>query len=322
VDRRSACCERACRASAPVARTRRLAIPCSACACGLASGPRDACGRRHVELAIISLQRAADRAQQAQVTLAEIQRNVQAAENLLHDIGEVAIPFSILEKPGPLNDYEWEPMRCYPVIGTNILGSAPAVAPVAAIVRACHERIDGTGYPDGLAGPAIPLASRILFLCDAFRAMTSDRAYRKATSQEQAMAELQRSVGTQFDPAVIDALAEHLREELRDRAPREAITAKSKLTPATNASAARGGLPVVRDIEGKPVVSARILAALVRESPVYDYEIVEWTNDGCAIDVHRNGKKLEPTVAFTENDAGLAELNKPTRAGKPSTHAG
>jgi diguanylate cyclase (GGDEF)-like protein len=131
---------------------------------------------------------------------------VRAAE--LHDVGKVAIPFSILEKPGPLDDEEWEMIRRHPVVGANILNSAPALTAVSAIVRSAHERFDGDGYPDGLAGDAIPLASRIIFACDAFDAMTSDRAYRDARSEDQALAELERGTGTQFDSLVVAAFQE------------------------------------------------------------------------------------------------------------------
>jgi len=132
----------------------------------------------------------------------------RAAE--LHDVGKVAIPFSILEKSGPLDDAEWRLMRRHPIVGANILNAAPALAPVAEIVRAAHERFDGTGYPEGTSGQAIPLASRIVFVCDAFDAMTSDRPYREAMSRPQAIAEIMRGAGTQFDPRVVDVLCELL----------------------------------------------------------------------------------------------------------------
>jgi HD-GYP domain-containing protein (c-di-GMP phosphodiesterase class II) len=141
------------------------------------------------------------RLQMGPSALAEL---VRAAE--LHDVGKVAIPFAILEKPGPLDDEEWEMMRRHPVVGANILTSAPALVAASAIVRAAHERYDGEGYPDGLRGEEIPLASRIIFACDAFDAMTSDRAYRKARPENEALAELQRGSGTQFDPSVVTTL--------------------------------------------------------------------------------------------------------------------
>jgi diguanylate cyclase (GGDEF)-like protein/putative nucleotidyltransferase with HDIG domain len=147
----------------------------------------------------------------------------RAAE--LHDVGKVAIPFSILEKPGPLNGEEWKLMRRHPIIGANILNAAPALAPVAEIVHAAHERFDGTGYPNGIGGEDIPLASRIVFVCDAFDAMTSDRAYRKALSERQALAEIRRAAGTQFDPEVVDVLERLLRDGVHEPAGRAASSA-------------------------------------------------------------------------------------------------
>jgi diguanylate cyclase (GGDEF)-like protein len=133
----------------------------------------------------------------------EIGETIRAAE--LHDIGKVAIPESVLHKPEPLDEEEWEIMRRHPTIGANVLSAAPALANVAAIVRASHERFDGDGYPFGLAGEDIPLGSRIVFVCDSFDAMTSDRPYGRAKSDDEALEELRRGSGTQFDPAVVDA---------------------------------------------------------------------------------------------------------------------
>jgi two-component system, cell cycle response regulator len=127
----------------------------------------------------------------------------RAAE--LHDIGKVAIPDEILHKPGPLAAAEWDLMRQHTVTGERILAAAPAMRPVAAIVRASHERFDGGGYPDRLAGEEIPLGARVVAVCDAFHAMTNERAYQHARDPEAALAELRRCAGTQFDPAVVDA---------------------------------------------------------------------------------------------------------------------
>jgi two-component system, cell cycle response regulator len=133
----------------------------------------------------------------------EVLRIRQAAR--LHDVGKTAIPAAILEKPGPLDDGEWEFMRRHPLIGERIALAAPALATTAALIRSSHERVDGHGYPDGLAGADIPLGSRIIAVCDAFDAMTSDRPYRHAMSVDGALDELNRSAGTQFDPAVVEA---------------------------------------------------------------------------------------------------------------------
>jgi two-component system, cell cycle response regulator len=126
----------------------------------------------------------------------------RAAE--LHDVGKIAIPDEILHKPASLDDDEWELMRQHTIIGDRILGAAPAMRPVAEIVRASHERWDGDGYPDRLAGERIPLGARIVSVCDAFHAMTTPRPYQRTLSREEALAELHRCAGTQFDPAVVE----------------------------------------------------------------------------------------------------------------------
>jgi diguanylate cyclase (GGDEF)-like protein len=123
----------------------------------------------------------------------------------LHDIGKTAIPESILAKPGPLNDEEWAFMRRHTLIGERIIGAAPSLAYTANLVRSSHERFDGHGYPDGLAGTEIPLGSRIIAVCDAYDAMTAPRPYRAQFSPGDATIELRRCAGTQFDPDVVDA---------------------------------------------------------------------------------------------------------------------
>jgi len=138
----------------------------------------------------------------------------RAAE--LHDVGKAAIPEAVLDKPGPLDEEEWALMRRHTEIGERILAAAPALVPVAQIVRSSHERWDGAGYPDGLAGEAIPIGARVVAVCDAFQAMTTDRPYRAGIPPEQALAELRRAAGTQFDPRVVDAFA---RVALRAAAP-------------------------------------------------------------------------------------------------------
>jgi diguanylate cyclase (GGDEF)-like protein len=130
---------------------------------------------------------------------------VRAAE--LHDIGKVAMPYSLLHKAGPLDDHEWKLMRHHPIIGASILGAAPALARIAEIVGATHERYDGSGYPRGLAAEEIPLASQIVFVCDSFAAMISERAFGEAKSELDALRELRTCAGTQFDPRVVDAFA-------------------------------------------------------------------------------------------------------------------
>jgi diguanylate cyclase (GGDEF)-like protein len=133
---------------------------------------------------------------------------LRAAE--LHDVGKLGIPDAILDKPGALDEDEWRLMREHPAIGERILNTDPVLQPVARLVGASHERWDGSGYPDGLAGTAIPLGARIIAACDALDAMTSNRCYQPARSLVDALAELRRCAGTQFDPDVVAALCARL----------------------------------------------------------------------------------------------------------------
>jgi two-component system, cell cycle response regulator len=133
----------------------------------------------------------------------ELQHVRHAAE--LHDIGKVAVPSSILDKPGKLDPDEWAFIARHTLIGERILGAAVALRPVATLVRASHEHYDGNGYPDGLRGEDIPLGARIVSVCDAYDAMTSERPYKGAMTPAEALAELRRCAGTQFDPAVVAA---------------------------------------------------------------------------------------------------------------------
>jgi diguanylate cyclase (GGDEF)-like protein/putative nucleotidyltransferase with HDIG domain len=125
---------------------------------------------------------------------------------VFHDIGKIAVPEAILNKPGPLTPAERDVMQRHTVVGEQILAPVEFLAGVCRLVRHEHERWDGGGYPDGLGGEQIPLGSRIILACDAFHAMTSDRPYRRALPEGVAQAELRRNAGTQFDPAVVDAL--------------------------------------------------------------------------------------------------------------------
>jgi diguanylate cyclase (GGDEF)-like protein len=138
----------------------------------------------------------------------EVTPLLQAAS--LHDVGKAAIPDSILNKPGPLNDDEWAFMHRHTLIGERILSAAPALTEAARLVRSSHERWDGGGYPDGLAGEEIPLGSRVISVCDAFDAMTSARPYRDAIEAAAALAELRRCAGTQFDRRVVNAFGSAL----------------------------------------------------------------------------------------------------------------
>jgi diguanylate cyclase (GGDEF)-like protein len=134
----------------------------------------------------------------------EVERIRLAAE--LHDVGKAAIPESILDKPGPLDEEEWAFMRRHTIIGERIVRAAPSLAPAADLVRSSHERYDGAGYPDGLRGDEIALGASIIAACDALDAMVTDRPYRDAMPIAAAIAELRRCAGSQFHPAVVEAL--------------------------------------------------------------------------------------------------------------------
>jgi HD-GYP domain-containing protein (c-di-GMP phosphodiesterase class II) len=124
---------------------------------------------------------------------------------MLHDVGKVALERSVLHKPGALSDEEWQQVRKHPALSAHIIGAVARFAVYVPGARHHHERYDGRGYPDGLAGADIPLDARILAVADAYDAMTSDRSYRPALSHHEAVARLQADVGTQFDPACVEA---------------------------------------------------------------------------------------------------------------------
>jgi diguanylate cyclase (GGDEF)-like protein/PAS domain S-box-containing protein len=138
---------------------------------------------------------------------------LQAAS--LHDVGKIAIPDDIVLKPGPLDDEEWAFMRRHTLIGERILSAAPALTRAAKLVRSSHERFDGRGYPDQLAGAEIPLESRIIAVCDAYDAMLADRPYRPRRDPAEALAELRQCAGDQFDPEVVEVFVEVVLEMQR-----------------------------------------------------------------------------------------------------------
>jgi diguanylate cyclase (GGDEF)-like protein len=150
----------------------------------------------------------------------------QAAE--LHDVGKVAIPDAILHKPGPLDEEEWAFVRRHSLIGERIIGAAPALARAAKLVRSTHERFDGTGYPDALAGEQIPLGARIISACDAYAAMTFPRPYATRMTKAQAISELTQCAGTQFDPQVVAVLTGVLAEQTDGRPLTSAASANTE----------------------------------------------------------------------------------------------
>ena len=171
----------------------------------------------------------------------------------LHDVGKVAMPSEILNKPGPLNPDEWSVIREHTVIGERILRSVPEMAEVATIVRHSHEHWDGSGYPDGLQGEQIPLASRIILCADAFHAIRSDRPYRQGRPADDAIAELRACAGTQLDPTVVDALVEVAADVRRNRGTAVAGLGRNRrliallATLAIGTSSAVAGIPELRE---------------------------------------------------------------------------
>ena len=140
---------------------------------------------------------------QAMQLTPEEQQEIDIAAHL-HDIGKIGIPDSVLVKPGRLTPDEFAMIRMHPEIGFTIVNKVTSLASVARIIRHHHERMDGCGYPDGLVGKSIPLGSRIISICDAFDAMTSQRPYRACISYEQAFAEVSRCAGSQFDIDIVE----------------------------------------------------------------------------------------------------------------------
>ena len=125
----------------------------------------------------------------------------------LHDIGKIALPDSLLQKCGKLNDEELVLMRTHPAVGAEVVSHVPVLRPIAPLILAHHEQWSGQGYPHGLAGEAIPLGARIIAVADAFSAMTTNHPYQQARSEAEVLVELQRSAGRQFDPTVVEAFA-------------------------------------------------------------------------------------------------------------------
>jgi ribonuclease P protein subunit RPR2 len=141
---------------------------------------------------------------------------------LLHDIGKVGIPERILQKEDHLTDAEWAVMRTHPVVGAEIVAPMRFLGQAVEVIRYHHESFDGSGYPDGLAGKAIPIAARIFTVVDAFDAMTSDRPYRGRMRTEQAMGEIVEGSGSQFDPEIVEAFLILMEAGVPEPAPAEA----------------------------------------------------------------------------------------------------
>ena len=136
----------------------------------------------------------------------DVERIGQAA--LLHDIGKIGVPESVLRKPGPLDDDEWSVMRRHPVVGAQIVAPFEMLAGIDTLIRHHHERFDGSGYPDGLCGEAVPVGCRVIAVADVYDALTSDRPYRRAWSHERAMAVLSEQAGRALDARAVAAFAD------------------------------------------------------------------------------------------------------------------
>jgi HD-GYP domain-containing protein (c-di-GMP phosphodiesterase class II) len=154
----------------------------------------------------------------------ETMRTIRIA-GLLHDVGKIGVPDEILRKPGRLEPEEEEVMRQHPVIGALIVGAVPGMEAVLSGVRYHHERFDGKGYPDALAGENIPILGRLMAVGDTYSAMTSDRPYRKALPAEVAMGEIRKNMGTQFDPVMAEAFLRAMTRRLAAEAPSDALLA-------------------------------------------------------------------------------------------------
>jgi HD-GYP domain-containing protein (c-di-GMP phosphodiesterase class II) len=142
------------------------------------------------------------------IHLASEERYVLELSAWMHDVGKIGVPDSILTKPGSLTEEEFTVMKAHPVKGGEIVGEIEELGRVADVIRHHHERVDGHGYPDGLRGEAIPLASRIILIADAFEAMTADRSYRHGLDREAALGELREHGGTQFDAELVNAFVQ------------------------------------------------------------------------------------------------------------------
>jgi len=157
-----------------------------------------------------------------ELALSDSQVRLVGQAAFVHDIGKIGVPDAVLAKPGPLTEEEWEQMRRHPELGYRMLKRVPTLGEVAEIVHCHHETYDGTGYPRGLKGEEIPLGARIFALVDAYDAITSDRPYRKARSCEDALAELRRCSGTQFDPRIVQAFVRAVERQLASKTKTEA----------------------------------------------------------------------------------------------------
>jgi diguanylate cyclase (GGDEF)-like protein len=171
----------------------------------------------------------------------EIDEIARAAE--LHDVGKMAVPDAVLQKAGPLDEGEWNFIKQHTIVGERMLSAAPALVPVAKLVRSSHEHWDGSGYPDGLEGEEIPLGARIVAVCDAFHAMTSSRPYRSGISPGAALAELRRCAGSQFDPKVVNVFSYEITKAYAETGQDMEAPAPDRSVPTTSEAFSPGPEP-------------------------------------------------------------------------------
>ena len=227
----------------------------------------------------------------------------------LHDVGKVAVPTTILNKPDRLDEPEWEIIREHTVIGERILRSVPEMAEVATIVRHSHERWDGGGYPDGLAGEQIPLASRVILCADAFHAIRSDRPYRAGRNVADALAEVRACAGTQFDPTVVDALVAAAADVKRGRVavalPRNKRLIALLATMIIGGGSAVAGVPELRDALRSIFGSGTAPTEVLPGAPLEGFELGPL---GDALNI-------EPAAGAERRGRAPAEGSEPRRTG-------
>ena len=209
--------------------------------------------------------------------LSELELQGLCTAALLHDVGKLAIPEHIISKPGKLTPEEFEKMKIHPIVGAEIVGRMKLPYPAVPIIRSHHEKWDGSGYPDGLAGEAIPIGARILATVDYLDALASDRPYRRAMDIEEAMEKVRAEAGISFDPKIVEVLGQHYarldetaQAELAGQAPLSTGQKVERcLAPATGlqnlAAATRTGADLKGDNFLEPIASARLEEQVLRE---------------------------------------------------------
>ena len=237
----------------------------------------------------------------------------------LHDLGKVALPSSILHKPGALNDDEWALIREHTLIGERILRSVPEMSEVATIVRHSHEHWDGGGYPDGLSGEEIPLASRVILCADAFHAIRSDRPYRKGRPADEAITEVRACAGTQFDPVVVDAFAEVIEETREPRGgivigPRNRRLVALLSALVIGCGSAYAAIPEVRE-----AIRSVFATSTAPASDVVPGEgLVDFGGLGDVLRLERATHEAVKTTGATKPPPGPAKAPRRTSAAGPS----